>query len=182
MRNSRDNRWRLREAGPEDCAALSLIGAATFLDAFAGVLEGAGLVEHCHNQHSASAYRKIFAQGGRAWLAEAARGGAPIGYAVTVSPALAQARDGDVELKRIYVLSRYHGTGLASRMLDAVFGAHHTAQRLMLGVKDDNERAIAFYRKHGFESVGTRQFDVGGVRYDDLVMARPLKQALQATS
>ncbi len=46
--------------------------------------------------------------------------------------------------------------------------------RLLLGVKADNHRAIAFYRKQGFKPIATRQFNVGGTLYDDLVLARPL--------
>ena len=48
------------------------------------------------------------------------------------------------------------------------------AARLLLGVKDDNHRAISFYAKHRFETVGTRRFDVGGKTYDDFVLARTL--------
>jgi ribosomal protein S18 acetylase RimI-like enzyme len=47
-------------------------------------------------------------------------------------------------------------------------------RRLLLGVYAGNERALAFYRKQGFSDLGTRQFNVGGKLYDDLVLARPL--------
>jgi len=47
-------------------------------------------------------------------------------------------------------------------------------RRLLLGVKDDNHRAIAFYTKQGFRQIATRRFDVGGTLYDDVVLARDL--------
>ena len=47
-------------------------------------------------------------------------------------------------------------------------------RRLLLGVYAQNDRALAFYRKQGFADLGTRQFNVGGKLYDDLVLARPL--------
>lgn len=174
--------WRLRAASIEDCDALALVGAATFLDAFAGILDGEGLIEHCRRQHAAEAYRAALSSSGKAWLAEAEVGGAPIGYALARAPTLEQAEPGDIELKRIYALSRYHGTGIAADLLQAVIAAHADSERLLLGVKDDNHRAIAFYRKHDFDTIGTRRFDVGGVLYDDIVMARPLKQTLQISS
>ena len=49
-----------------------------------------------------------------------------------------------------------------------------SARRLLLGVKDDNHRAIAFYTKQGFRQIATRRFDVGGTLYDDVVLARDL--------
>ena len=44
-------------------------------------------------------------------------------------------------------------------------------ERLVLGVKNDNHRAIGFYTKQGFRQIGTRRFDVGGTLYDDVVLA-----------
>ncbi|MEM1053420.1 MAG: GNAT family N-acetyltransferase, partial [Pseudomonadota bacterium] len=73
--------------------------------------------------------------------------------------------------KKIYVLSRYQGNGTAQRLFAEVLKAAEGSERLLLGVKDDNHRAIAFYKRQGFETIGTRRFDVGGKLYDDLVFA-----------
>lgn len=169
--------WRLREAGPEDARALALIGSATFLDAFAGVLDREGIVNHCAREHSAEAYTRYLRGGARAWLAEAAQGGAPIGFAMTAEPDLPSAREGDIELKRIYALSRFHGCGLGKALLDAVLAAHAECERVILGVYAKNHRALGFYRKQGFEQVGTRRFDVGGTLHDDEVLALPMASA-----
>ncbi|HAN89030.1 MAG TPA: GNAT family N-acetyltransferase, partial [Erythrobacter sp.] len=50
----------------------------------------------------------LLAAGARAWLAEIDR--APIGYALLTRPELDAAQDGDIELKKIYLLSRFHGS------------------------------------------------------------------------
>jgi len=164
--------WRLREAGPADAEALALVGAATFLESFAGVIDGAAIVEHCTRQHSAQTYRDYFAKGARAWLAEVEPGHAPVGYALACDPELDQAQVGDLELKRIYLLSRFQGSPLASALIQAAIDHAADRPRLLLGVKKDNHRAIAFYRKHGFDTIGTRTFQVGASAYDDLVLAR----------
>jgi ribosomal protein S18 acetylase RimI-like enzyme len=166
--------WTIRPAEAGDADALALVGAATFLDTYAGAIDGVGLIAHCGEHHSAAAYRRLLEAGAKAWLVELSPGGAPIGYALACSPELEQARTGDWELKRIYVLSRFHGTGISAALLDAVIAAADGNQRLLLGVKNDNARALRFYRKHGFTEVGTRTFQVGAGRYDDLVLARPL--------
>ena len=164
--------WQVRPAGPGDAAALALVGAATFLDSFAGVLDGPALVAHCAAHHSAEACRALFAKGAQAWLGEAEPGGAPVGYAMLTPPDLVLARAGDIELKRIYTLSRWHGGGLGAALMAHAITAATSHARLLLGVHVHNARAIAFYRKHGFQPIGTRHFDVGGRLYDDLVLAR----------
>lgn len=166
--------WTIREAGPDDAPALALIGAATFLETFAGILDGDAIVGHCALQHRDAAYRAYLADGARAWIAEAQPGGAPIGFALVGRPDLAAALEGDIELKRIYSLSRFHGSGLGAALMKQALAAAAGHDRLLLGVYARNHRAIAFYRKQGFADVGTRQFDVGGKLYDDLVLARPL--------
>ncbi|WP_447929563.1 N-acetyltransferase family protein [Sphingopyxis fribergensis] len=166
--------WTIREAGTDDASALALIGAATFLETFAGILDGDAIVGHCAAQHSQAAYLTYFADGGRAWIAEAQPGGAPIGFALVGKPDLAAALEGDIELKRIYSLSRFHGSGLGAALMKQVLEAAHGHRRLLLGVYAQNERALAFYRKQGFADLGRRQFNVGGKLYDDLVLARPL--------
>src|SRR3546814_9516633 len=107
--------WLVREAGENDTAALALIGTATFLETFAGILDGDAIISHCAAAHSESAYRAYFAAGARAWLAELQPGGAPVGFALVGAPDLAAAGEGDNELTRLYSLSRFHGSGLGAR-------------------------------------------------------------------
>ena len=51
------------------------------------------------------------------------------------------------------------------------------AKRLLLSVYCDNERALAFYRKQGFEKIGDNRFFVGETGYLDFVLAMPLSGA-----
>ncbi|MBB3940638.1 ribosomal protein S18 acetylase RimI-like enzyme [Novosphingobium fluoreni] len=165
--------WTVRPAGPDDASALALVGAATFLETFAGAIDGSAILGHCAANHTTQGYTDLFAKGAQAWLGQA-KGGAPIGYALIAQPDLDAALPGDIELKRIYSLSRFHGSGLGGALMAAAVAGAAGHGRLLLGVKADNHRAIAFYRKQGFEPIATRQFNVGGMLYDDLVLARPL--------
>ncbi len=85
------------------------------------------------------------------------------------------------ELSKIYAHPDAQGTGPSSALMA---GAARAADELAaarglgrlplwLGTNGENRRAQAFYRKHGFEVVGTRTYDVGGVLHDDVVMLRP---------
>ena len=172
-----DQSWRVRPAHTADSAALALIGATTFLETFAGVLAGDAIVAHCARAHVPQAYADYLAGGASAWLTELGPGNAPIGFALLTAADLPGAREGDVELKRIYTLSRFHGRGIGAALMDAALDAAKAAkgaERLLLGVYAGNSRAIAFYRKQGFEPIGERRFDVGGTLYDDIVLAKPL--------
>ena len=164
----------VREAGPDDVDALALISGATFLETFAGVLAGNAILQHCASENSAEAYGRYLDGGARAWLAEVQPGAAPVGFALMTAPDLPRARRGDIELKRIYSLSRFHGSGIGAALMSAACAGARGFERLLLGVYAGNKRAIAFYRKNGFQRIADRQFNVGGTLYDDIVFARPL--------
>jgi ribosomal protein S18 acetylase RimI-like enzyme len=82
----------------------------------------------------------------------------------------------DIELKRIYLFSRYREGGNAQRLMDAaITDARELGRtRLLLGTHADNARAIAFYRRNGFAEVGTRTFVVGSQQCCDLIFGKAL--------
>ena len=169
----------VRPAGMEDAAMLALVGAATFLDGFAGVLPGEAMVAHAARHHVAEAYARYLERAEvTAWLAVARNGGAPVGYAMLTPPELPEEtmRVGDVELKRIYALSRFHGSGVAQDLMDTAINEARArgARRVTLGVYAGNARALRFYARNGFRQIGTRQFRVGSLVCDDFVLAREM--------
>jgi ribosomal protein S18 acetylase RimI-like enzyme len=170
---------RIRLCGPGDEDALALVGQATFLETFAGVLPGSDIVAHCREQHAPSVYRSWLDGGARVWLAEADPSGAPIGYLVLAPASLPveSPSDGDLEVKRIYLLHQFHGRRIGKQlMIEAERHAREAgATRLLLGVYSRNDHAVAFYERFGFRQVGTRRFHVGEHDYDDFVMSMELR-------
>jgi ribosomal protein S18 acetylase RimI-like enzyme len=170
----------VREAVIADAAALAVVGAATLLDAFAGLVPGDSLLAHCAKHHHAAAYVAYFEKPEtRVWIAEVPPGAAPVGYAMVTAPdfPVGLAGEGDLELRRIYVLTRFHGGGAGRRLMEKAI-AHARAQRanrLLLGVHPDNQRALAFYRRNGFVQIGTRTFHVGASVFEDPVFALDLQ-------
>jgi len=176
--------FALRECSLEDAPTLALVGSATFLEAYAGLLPAESILWHTSTNHSTQAYENLLAQtGSRAWVAEisptwASGRGAPIGYAVLSAPDFApeMVASGDLELKRIYTFSRFQGLNVGQKLFDAVLAAAQSRRtaRLLLGVHRDNHRALAFYARNGLSKVGTRQFRLGDNVYDDLVLGRAI--------
>ena len=159
-----------------DADALSLVAKATFLETFAGVLGGKDIVTHCERAHSRDMYQSWLHNPQYAlWLVEIDPDSAPVGYMVVGHAALPveDARPSDLELKRIYLLSKYHGSGIGKKLVaDAMeYCRNREAGRLLLGVFAHNDAAKAFYERMGFRVIGTRQFTVGGRGYDDDIMA-----------
>lgn len=170
-----NSKTQIRVCSSGDENVLSLIGQATFLEAFAGVLDGQSILAHCAGAHSIERYRSWLADSRyKLWLAEISPGNAPVGYMVVSPPdlPLLNLSDRDLELKRIYVFSRFQGQGLGKRLLQkAITEAHiYSAERLLLGVYKHNNAAIGFYTRMGFHKVGTRKFNMGGLECDDYIM------------
>ncbi|MGA1343140.1 MAG: GNAT family N-acetyltransferase [Hyphomonas sp.] len=170
--------FRIRRAGPDDAECLGHIGVATFIESYPHDIDGASMVAHCTRQHSRAVYEQYLADAASAlWIAEYAATGAPIGYALNCPPDLpVPLEPGDIELKRIYTLSRFHGTGIGAALLQAsqADARARGAPRLLLGTYQENHRAVAFYSKQGFTLAGTRKFQVGERLFDDIVLAKRL--------
>jgi ribosomal protein S18 acetylase RimI-like enzyme len=84
-----------------------------------------------------------------------------------------------MELSRFYVVRKFHGTDVAKQMLGIIM-AHAELQgspTMWLSVWQENARAIAFYRKWGFDSVGEAKFLMGEDLQDDFIMERVVQPA-----
>jgi ribosomal protein S18 acetylase RimI-like enzyme len=85
--------------------------------------------------------------------------------------------NGDVMLDRLHIDNSEFGTGLAADMLHAVFAAHSGIPSIALEVIEGNDRALAFYRKHGFEVVERRPASHDAEGHASFIMRRPLPRA-----
>lgn len=174
-----DPAWRVRAAGPADADALSLVASATFLDTYAGSLDGSDMVAHCAAKNRPETFADWASDPRDAVLiGEIVPGYAPVGYAVLTSTVdlPVPSETGDIELRRIYALSRMHRSGLGPALMRSAIDAAAAlgSKRILLGVWGENHRAHRFYERQGFAVIGTRQFRVGAVVHDDLVYARRL--------
>ena len=73
-----------------------------------------------------------------------------------------------LEISRIYVRQNKYGTGLAQLLLRKAveYCRSNQIEALFLAVFQENERAIAFYKKCGFEICGQTTFDWGTGKID----------------
>jgi ribosomal protein S18 acetylase RimI-like enzyme len=166
----------IRRAIKADSAALALIGAATFLETYAHMIGSDDILAHAANKHSKSFYDSALADPHtKIWVAQT-NTTAIIGYLVLGPATLPPASPDpdDLEIIRIYVLSRFQKSGLGHALLQHALAEakQRKARRLVLGVYHGNEKALAFYARQGFEQIGTRHFSVGGAEFHDFVLGK----------
>ena len=77
-----------------------------------------------------------------------------------------------LELRQIYVLRAWQGTGIAEELMEWALGEARArgAAELYLTVFTGNDRARVFYRRYGFADVGPYAFMVGSHADEDIIM------------
>ena len=169
--------WTIRAATTSDAAALSALAERTFRDTFSATNSAADMDAYCASAFGVDIqYRELQDPATLTLVAENRHG--LVGYAQLIvnksHDVVAAVRP--VELKRLYVDNAFHGTGVSPALMLA--SNEHAralgADVMWLGVWEHNQRAIRFYEKHGFRTVGEHIFTVGTDRQRDLVMSRRL--------
>jgi diamine N-acetyltransferase len=165
------------DVAEDDGKALAAMARQAFDDTFRSIFPPAALQTHLDR-----------AYGPDGLVAEIGRSGTEfrcakvdikiVGYAKLrpfVHPA-GQAEPGALELQQIYVLSPWHGAGIAPELMEwAIERARERgAPELYLTVFDHNERAKRFYTRYGFADVGLCWFELGGRTYEDRIWRRDL--------
>ena len=159
----------VRVGTPHDASLLAATAERMFRDAFAATNDPMQMDAYCASHYSEAMQRAELERPDIRVLFIEEEGGVA---------AYAQLRVDvpEAEIWRFYVDRAHHGRGLAQQLmaasLDALRGAG--AARVTLAVWERNPRAIAFYRKSGFEVVGAQPFILGSEEQRDLVMARAL--------
>lgn len=164
---------KIRVATTEDAGALAALALQTFNDTFLSFNRVEDM-ESYTNEAFGEAQQRHEIENPKVVTLVAELDGALAAYAqLRLTP---KAPHGDVELARFYVDQAHHGGGIAQELMAAV-DAHARARggrRLWLGVWERNFRAIAFYRKCGFEKCGEHAFLLGTDLQTDWDMTRAL--------
>lgn len=83
----------------------------------------------------------------------------------------------NLEVCRIYVLQAYHDKKVGKLLMEKSieFAKEEGMDSVVLGVWEGNHRAIAFYKKWGFEMIGTHPFYMADLVETDWVMQKLLR-------
>lgn len=169
----------VRLAVDSEATALAELAARTFRETFAAENRSENMALHLERSYGPSQQQRELADPSIATLL-VELDGQLAGYAQLRSGAAPECVTGDspIELWRFYVDQPWHGRGIAQTLMTHVDAEafRRGARTLWLGVWERNERAKAFYRKAGFEDVGSHVFMVGTDAQTDRIMVRALRQ------
>jgi ribosomal protein S18 acetylase RimI-like enzyme len=170
---------RIRHANAADAAPLAELAARTFHDTFAADNDPSLMAIYMARSYNPSAQlAEITNPTMRTLLAEIA--GQAVAYtqlrplSIDTPPCVTGPQP--CEIMRFYVDRPWIGRGVAQRLMETAMNEARSlcAKTIWLGVWEFNPRAIAFYRKFGFELVGDHDFLFADVVQTDLVMSRAI--------
>lgn len=172
--------FMLRFANREDAAALAAFSEHVFRETFGPHNSAEDMDSYCRTAFSVEQQLAELADRDRQIVLAVVRGEIAgfVQLRATQAPACVTG-PAPLEIKRLYVDAPWHGAGIAKAlMLHAIELARQGgAQTLYLSVWRHNHRAIAFYAKHGFETVGSAEFVLGNDVQIDPIMALSLSGA-----
>jgi GNAT superfamily N-acetyltransferase len=158
----------IRRATVDDAEAGAWCHLLCWREAYDGLVEPGLLAERTSDIDRRLERWTIAVAEGRWWIAVNPDPEAALEDQVVGIASAGQGRDDDaptpLELYAIYARKAWWGTGLGGRLLEVAIGKEPAS----LWVLEGNDRARAFYRRHGFVEDGTRvdepYFDVPEIR------------------
>lgn len=170
----------IRPARMDDAPALSEAGARTFVETF---MDGFG-IPYPEDDLAIFMDQVFSLEATRVRLADPAMGwwvgeqdGRLLGFANTGPNALPHpdARPGETELKRLYILKEAQGLGLGTRLLKVAMDwmTEHGTGAQWIGVWSGNLKAQKLYAAYGFKKAGDYQFAVGSWMDDEFILRKP---------
>jgi diamine N-acetyltransferase len=165
----------IRNATNADAPLLAEIGAKTFYETFAADNTPEDMAAYLAESFRVDKLAVELADPAGCFLIAEA-GSATAGYAKLQNGQPPDCVSGypTIELVRLYVLQAWLGHGVGAALMRACLdeAARLGCETIWLGVWEHNARARAFYRKWGFEQVGSHVFKLGDDLQTDLLMQR----------
>ena len=172
----------IRTATPGDAEQLAALATRTFRDTFAADNSVDDMKAYVRDSFSVDRVQAELADDANTfWLAFVNGEEQPAGYAKLRTGSANPSVTGPdpVELERLYVDRSAIGHGVGAALMQTSLNAARSAGHgtLWLGVWERNARAISFYVKWGFQTVGDHMFLLGADAQRDLIMERPVSPA-----
>ncbi|WP_314508380.1 GNAT family N-acetyltransferase [uncultured Microbacterium sp.] len=146
--------FEVRAAVPDDARRIAELHVLTWQETYAHLLPP-GFLDEAHSRMRREMWDRILRDGRpELTVRVAVSEGKIVGFAMS-GPSQGGDAPRDRQLYNIYVLQAAHGTGIGQALLAGVLGA----EPAMLWVAKENPRAIAFYRRNGFELDGATEFE-----------------------
>lgn len=168
---------RIHIACPEDAPVIADLSRQTFYETFAAVNTKENMDKFMNEQFSREKLIDEVSESGNIFLL-AYDGDTPAGYAFLKEGELLPELGNrpSIELVRIYASSSAIGKGVGSALMKECIAIAERLNKevLWLGVWEENQRAIDFYTRWGFEKFSTHIFLLGDDPQNDWLMKKEL--------
>ena len=167
----------INKASVEDLETLQSLGKQTFYETFAKDNSEEAMQKYLEESFTAEKIKSELnnpdSQFFIAWEEDN-----PVGY-LKANSGKAQTELQDetsLEIERIYVKSSHHGKKIGQLLYDKALEIARQLNKtyLWLGVWEENERALNFYKKNGFVEFDKHIFTLGEDKQTDLMMKKKL--------
>jgi len=146
----------IREARLEDATQLAAIGSCVWVDTYATEGMKASIAQFVLTEFTNQTLINTITS---KTVSVAVSSGHIVGYSVVCSET--------AELEVLYVLPRFQRKRIGEQLLRV---AKNSGDSIWLSCWERNERAITFYKLHGFIEVGEAYFDLDGERHRNIVL------------
>lgn len=172
-----DEKITIRPASLEDAQLLAEFSATTFFETFASFNTEEDIMSYIRENFNTRQVTVELQEPGTTFLL-AQQYGSVVGYAKLKKREKSEdlSEENTIEIERIYSSKDYLGKGVGKKLMEAclTLATQHGNKVIWLGVWEHNPRAIAFYKKWGFEEFGSHPFVLGKDVQTDLLMKKKL--------
>lgn len=170
-------KYRIRLADLQDAEAITIIGKQTFIETFGDQNTAEDIEMYVNSQFSTDVISSEISDPTNSFIL-ILDGDKIMGYAKMRRTDATNhgISESAIELQRIYVLREHHGKGAGAILMQACLdqARQEKFQSIWLGVWEHNTKALAFYRKLGFEQFGSHKFQLGSDVQTDFLMKKKL--------
>ncbi|MBO9595699.1 MAG: GNAT family N-acetyltransferase [Niabella sp.] len=170
----------IKKAAPDDVLLLQRIGRQTFSETFAASNTEANMLKYLEEGFSAAKLTSEL-ENGHSEFYFALLGQEVVGYLkLNTGSAQTEIKDNrSLEIERIYVLQSFQGKKVGQLLYDKALQVARDKglEYLWLGVWEENQKAIRFYKKNGFAAFDKHIFKLGDEEQTDIMMKKVLAGA-----
>ncbi|MCX6188277.1 MAG: GNAT family N-acetyltransferase [Bacteroidetes bacterium] len=166
--------FKIRRATMVDILALQKMAKATFYESFIDITPEADMQEYLEAAFSTEALLAelqdqdsifYFIENGVQLMGYGKINFNKVPYGFSEMP-------NSMEIQRIYIKKEFQQCGAAGKLMHVFFeeARKRKLHNIWLSTGSLNNKALSFYSKYGFETIGHHEFPVGGEMFDDLIL------------
>ena len=168
----------IRIAKPEDAKVIALLARVTFTEAFGHLFRDKNdLLEYFERTFSVAKITEGLNKSNNLfWVATV--DDLPVGYAKLKLDSMSSFLSAEKisQLQKIYVLNDFLSMKIGSKLQGTLLEKAKALgyEKIWLSVWEGNEKAINFYKRNDFQTIGMHEFQIGKESFNFINMARNL--------